>query len=854
MATDPVCGMTVSDEAELSAEYNSETYWFCSVGCQKAFVEEPEKYLRKADKPVLVTLSSGLMLSSELTNSAAASAESCCSSREPQQNSCCSNEPKETKSCCSGTCEPSDKRQTTAKPGQYTCACHPEIVSEQAGDCPKCGMSLERVASTKRSDISGQAVYTCPMHPEIEQDEPGDCPICGMALERKEAAPTVDDETDAELTDMTRRFWVGLALGLPVMLLAMGPMLGLPIYALISPRTSQFLQLALATPVVLWYGWPFFVRGWTSIVNRHGNMFTLIAIGVGAAFGFSVIATAAPGLFPNKFVGSNGTVHVYFEAAAMIVVLVLLGQVLELRARRRTSGAIQELMSLTPPTAHLVDGNKEREVSLDEIAKGSLLRVRPGEKVPVDGVISEGRSTVDESMLTGEPVPVEKTAGNKVIGGTVNGNGSFLMEAEQVGSDTVLSQIVTMVASAQRSRAPIQRVADVAAGYFVPFVVGTAIVAFIAWMIFGPEPAFAYALVNAVAVLIVACPCALGLATPMSIMVGVGRAAQEGVLFKDAAALERLKSCDTLIVDKTGTLTEGRPTLTDVFVLNEMKADALLRTAAAVESHSEHSLATAVVRAANDRDLTFDPAEEFDSVSGQGVLGTVNSQRVVIGKPELVGSIDGLEEAAKQFRSDGKTAFFVSIDDQPAGVLAITDPIKNSAAKSLKALREAGLHVIMLTGDHKATAKVVAEQLDISEFRSGASPQNKHDFIADKQSGGHVVAMAGDGINDAPALAAADVGIAMGTGTDVAIESAGVTLVKGNLDGIVRAVDLSQAVLRNIKQNLFFAFIYNGIGVPIAAGILYPWTGWLLSPMFAAAAMSLSSVSVISNALRLRKA
>ena len=873
--TDPVCGMAVRSADAPAHEFEGTEYRFCSESCRAKFTAEPTRYLAKSES-----------CCGSKIESASQAKESCCGTKaaDVQENdSCCSSPmrlepPSGGGSCCSGTDRPKPAKgrglQLTvldSPPPQrvegatgYTCGCHPEIVTDEPGDCPKCGMSLEPIMPKQPAGGSTATIYTCPMHPEIERDEPGDCPICGMALEPKTIdVRSAENEPDAELVDMQRRFWVGLALGIPVLILAMGPMVGLPLDGLISPRTNQWLQMLLSTPIVLWCGWPFFVRAWNSVKNRHGNMFTLIAIGVAAAFGYSVIATIAPGLFPETFKGGHGEtttgehaglVGIYFEAAAMIVVLVLLGQVMELRARRQTGGAIRELMSLAPPTARLVEGGTEREVPLDQVKVEQQLRVRPGEKIPVDGRVADGSSQVDESMLTGEPVPVSKSTGDRVIGGTVNGTGSLLMEAEQVGGETTLSRIVAMVAKAQRSRAPIQRVADKAAGYFVPFVVGVAVIAFVAWLIFGPEPALAFALVNAVAVLIVACPCALGLATPMSVMVGVGRAAKDGVLFKDAAALERLKECDTLVVDKTGTLTEGRPTLTDVVPNEGVDREQLLKLTAALEMRSEHPLAEAVVRGAREQGVELPNATEFQSVTGRGVRGRVDGREVAIGRPEVVGDVTSMETEADRLRDEGKTVFFVALDGRLAGLLAITDPIKESSRAAIQALHERGVKIVMLTGDHEATARVVAETLGIDDYRAGVSPEEKHDYIAAAKDEGRVVAMAGDGINDAPALAAADVGIAMGTGTDVAIESAGVTLVKGDLRGIARAVELSEDVLRNIKQNLFFAFIYNGLGVPVAAGVLYPFTGWLLSPMLAAAAMSLSSVSVISNALRLRSA
>ena len=721
--------------------------------------------------------------------------------------------------------------------------------------------SLPILDSVPPQPVAGATGYTCGCHPEIVADIPGDCPKCGMALEPILPQPHNDAASppDAELTSMRRRFWIGLALAVPVLLLAMGPMVGLDLLA-VSPRASQWLQLLFTTPIVWGCGWPVFVRAANSVRQRHGNMFTLIAIGVGAAYGYSVVATAAPGLFPAAFRragpvdGDAGTVDVYFEAAAMIVVLVLLGQVLELRARHRTGSAIRELLSLVPPTARLITDDGDREVPADAVRVGQRLRVRPGERVPVDGRVVGGTSSVDESMLTGEPRPVAKSDGDAVTGGTINGNGSLVMQATQVGSDTQLARIVAMVAAAQRSRAPIQRIADAVAGYFVPLVLAAAALTFVVWLLAGPSPALSFAVVNAVAVLIVACPCAVGLATPMSVMVGIGQAARQGVLFRDAAALERLHACGTIIVDKTGTLTEGRPTLTEVVATGPTGDADLLRLAAAVEAASEHPLAEAVVRGARDRGSDVVPAADFESVPGQGVRGLVDGRRVAVGSPDLVGDVGPLEQTAIRLRREGQTVFFVAVDRQPSGLIAIADPIKASAAAAVTSLHTLGRRVVMLTGDHESTARVVASQLGIDKVRAGVCPRDKHDFVAAMQSEGHAVAMVGDGVNDAPALAAADVGIAIGTGTDVAIESAGVTLVGGDLAGLVRAVDLSGQVLANIRQNLVFAFLYNGLGVPIAAGVLYPVTGWLLSPMLAAAAMSLSSVSVIANALRLRSA
>ncbi len=711
--------------------------------------------------------------------------------------------------------------------------------------------------SDAEKEVPTGTLYTCPMHPEIEQDHPGDCPKCGMALEPKEFTG-VDQEDESELRDMTRRFWVGLALTLPVFIIAMGSHLpGDPVGELIPKRISKWIELVLATPVVLWAGWPFFKRGWRSIVTWNLNMFTLISIGTGTAYLYSTVAALFPHLFPGSF-QHHGEVALYFEASAVIIVLVLLGQVLELRARKRTSSAIKELMGLAPKQARVVRDGKEQDVPLDEVQEGELLRVRPGEKVPVDGVITEGSSSIDESMLTGEPVPVDKTAGDPVTGATINQTGSFLMEAKKVGRDTVLSQIVRMVGAAQRSRAQIQHLADRFAAVFVPSVVGVALLTFVIWAWAGPEPRFAYALVNAVAVLIIACPCALGLATPMSIMVGVGRGARSGVLIKNAEALEVMEKVGTVIVDKTGTLTEGRPTVTEIVAEEGLDRDELLRLAASVEQNSEHPLATALVKAAEDKALQLAKVSDFDSTTGGGVAAKVDGKTVLVGKPAFlkdadVTNLDDLRERADELQGKGHTVIFAAIDGRVAGILAVSDPIKPRTPAAIKALHELGLKIHMVTGDNEQTARSVADELGIDEVRAGVAPDDKHEYVRQQRNNGQVVAMAGDGINDAPALAAADVGIAMGTGTDVAIESAGITLVKGDLGGMVKAVHLSRAVMRNIRQNLFFAFVYNSLGIPIAAGLLYPFFGLLLSPMIAAAAMSFSSVSVVSNALRLRR-
>ncbi|MDZ4741481.1 MAG: heavy metal translocating P-type ATPase [Alphaproteobacteria bacterium] len=700
-------------------------------------------------------------------------------------------------------------------------------------------------------------IYTCPMHSQISQIGPGSCPICGMALEPENAAEA-GQGPNAELADMTRRFWIGTALTVPVVALEMGAHLT-DLHLIIGGLLNNWLQLVLATPVVLWGGWPFFVRGWQSVINRSLNMFTLIAMGTGIAWGYSVVATLFPQIFPAAFRGMEGAVAVYFEAAAAITVLVLLGQVLELRARETTGGAIRALLDLAPKTARRVraDGTDE-VISLDLVHAGDRLRVRPGDSLPVDGIVLEGRSNVDESMVTGEPIPVAKTQGDRVIGGTINQTGAFVMEAQKVGRDTMLARIVDLVAKAQRSRAPIQRLADQVSGWFVPAVIAVAMVAFAAWSIWGPEPRVSYGLIAAVAVLIIACPCALGLATPMSIMVGVGRGAQSGVLIKNAEALERLEKIDTLIVDKTGTLTEGKPKVVAVEPALSVSRDELLRVAAALETSSEHPLAAAIVRAAQEAKLSLPAVERFESVTGKGVTGTIEGKSAAIGNAKLVASLglkpDELEPVAEKLRNEGATAMFVVLDGKPAGVIAVADPIKTTTAAAIAALKAEGIRVIMVTGDNRTTAGAVARQLGIEDIRADVLPEQKSEIVEKLRAEGRIVAMAGDGVNDAPALAAADVGIAMGTGTDVAIESAGITLVKGDLSGIVRARRLSRQVMRNIRQNLFFAFIYNAAGVPIAAGVLYPVFGVLLSPIIAAAAMALSSVSVIANSLRLRAA
>lgn len=784
----------------------------------------------------------------------------------------------------------------------YICPMHPEVRDVKKSDCPICGMFLQpedEVACTSRGEHSHTendhahahchdttdtansstevksikggkydkvpddydgTVYTCPMHPEVRDVRNSGCPICGMALEPETV--TIGEEDTEELDDMTRRFWICTVLTLPLFIYAMSDMVGINLDQIgsydISGQLSQIIQLILATPVVVWGAAPFFVRGWQSIKSRNLNMFTLIALGVGAAFGFSIVATFFPGIFPDSFRDSAGHVGVYYEAAAVITTLVLLGQVLELKARSQTSGAIRALLELAPPTARRVDENgNEVEVSLDEVVSGDKLRVRPGEKLPVDGTVIDGSSSVDESMVTGEPIPVSKEQGDTVTGGTVNGTGTLLVEAVNVGADSTLFKIVQMVADAQRSRAPIQRLVDQVAGWFVPIVIVSSIITFIVWALFGPEPAMAYAMVNAIAVLIIACPCALGLATPMSIMVGTGMGAQNGVLIKNAEALETMEKVDTIVVDKTGTLTAGKPELTAIDALAGQYEDEFLALVAAVESASEHPLAEAIVRAAADKSLTIPKAQDFNSTTGEGVQAVVNGKKVAIGNSKLMQSLNSFDKElstkADVRRKDGETVMFVAIDGKAAGLVSVADPIKPSTADAIGLLHEAGLKVVMLTGDNEKTAQAVANKLGIDKVHADVSPEDKNRIVKEMQDSGKLVAMAGDGINDAPALAQANVGIAMGTGTDVAMESAGVTLLKGDLMGIAKAHKLSHATMRNIRQNLFFAFIYNAIGVPIAAGVLYPAFGLLLSPMIAAAAMSLSSVSVIGNALRLRR-
>jgi P-type Cu+ transporter len=821
---DPVCGMAVSPAtAEGKFDYEGETYYFCNPNCLRKFSAAPQVYLNNARR--LAAVGHPVVQLGGKSGSQPVMA----------------------------TAQPQPETRIVREGAEYTCPMDPEVVQTGPGVCPKCGMALEPVTPASPAT---KTEYVCPMHPQIVRDKPGSCPICGMALEPR--VVTMEEEENPELKDMKRRFWVSVALTLPVLFLAMSEMIPRqPIQHALSPRLLTFIQFAFATPVVLWGGRPFFERGWASIVNRSPNMFTLIAIGTGAAWLYSVIATFLPNIFPASFRGHGGEVAVYFEAAAVITTLVLLGQALELRARSRTSSAIKMLLGLAPKTARVIrpDGVEE-DIPLDQVHPGDLLRVRPGEKVPVDGVVIEGRSSVDESMVTGEPMPVEKIEGGKVTGGTVNGTGGFVMRAERVGVDTLLAQIVRMVGEAQRSRAPIQRLADVVSAWFVPAVVAIAAITFLIWALAGPEPRMAYALVNAVAVLIIACPCALGLATPMSVMVGTGRGATAGVLIKNAEALETLEKVDTLVVDKTGTLTEGKPKLTMFANTGVVDDETALRLAASLERSSEHPLAAAFVTAANERGLKLAPVSEFRSVTGKGVIGRVDGRAIALGNQSLLAELGidlgaGAEKAA-EWRERGATVIFFAVDKRLAHLFGVEDPIKESSREAIRELHEKGLRIVMLTGDNRATAQAVARRLGIDEVIAEVLPEHKSEFVARLQSEGRIVAMAGDGVNDAPALARAHVGIAMGAGTDVAMESADLTLVQGDLRGIVRAIKLSRATMRNIRQNLFFAFVYNALGVPIAAGALYPIIGLLLNPMIASAAMTFSSVSVITNALRLR--
>ena len=760
-------------------------------------------------------------------------------------------DPEQGGHCCAHHHDPDVKPSAGAK---YFCPMCAGVESDVPGDCPKCGMALERNTAWVGS---GKTLYTCPMHPEVQQDHPGDCPKCGMPLEPASAGADVDDE-EADLRRLARKLWVGAVLALPVFVSAMAGMIpGLAANTESASAWRRWMEFVLATPVVFWAGDFIWRRAFNSIRHRSANMYTLLALGIGSAYAFSVVALLAPGLFPHEM-QHGGAAGLYFEAAAVITVLAIFGEYLQERARRRTGQAVKALLDLAPKTARRVRGPQEDDVPLDQIQVGDVLRVRPGEKVPIDGVILEGTSNVDESMLTGESIPVEKAQGDRVIGATVNQTGGFLMRAEKVGADTLLSQIVHMVAQAQRSRAPIQALADKVSAWFVPAVIAVAVLTAIAWLIWGPEPALAYAITNAVAVLIIACPCALGLATPMSIMVGVGRGAQLGVLIRDAAALQRAEKVTHLITDKTGTLTEGRPKLTELYTAGGFGEEKLVAWAAALEKGSEHPLAHAVVKAAEERKLALPEVQDFRSVTGAGVIGVIDGKRVRVGKrawlaEEGVGVASGFDENAARLLQTGGTVIWAAVENDVVGVLALADPIKATTGDAIRHLHELGLKVVMLTGDNRVTAEAVGRKLGIDDVRAELAPQDKQRVVEELRGQGHVVAMAGDGINDAPALAAADVGIAMGTGTDIAIESAGITLVKGDLRGIVNALALSRRVMKNIRQNLFLAFVYNSAGVPLAAGVLYPLLGWLLNPMFAGVAMALSSVSVITNALRLRR-
>jgi Cu+-exporting ATPase len=800
---DPVCGMMVDPlNAAGQFEHAGKMYYFCNPRCLDRFSHDPDGYLTGKHSQ----------------------------SMEPD----------------------------SAQPGAtYICPMCPGVESSKPAACPKCGMALEpdiAIAPAIKTE------YVCPMHPEVVEDQPSSCPKCGMALEPREIA--LEEEENPELTDMTRRFWIGLVLALPVFFLAMSDMIpGQPVHQFLSPSLMHWVQWILSTPVVLWCGWPFFQRAWASLIHHSLNMFTLIALGTGTAYVYSAVATLAPEIFPDSFRGEGGEVAVYFEAAAVITVLVLLGQVLELRARSQTGSAIKALLGLAPKTARRIRENgTEEDIPVKAVHPGDKLRIRPGEKIPIDGVILQGQSAVDESMITGESIPVEKEAGARVTGGTVNGTGTLVMRVERVGRDTVLSQIVRMVSEAQRSRAPIQRMADLVAGYFVPIIVGVAVLTFLIWAFLGPEPRMAHALVNAIAVLIIACPCALGLATPMSIMVGTGRGATAGVLMKHAEALEQLEKVDTLVVDKTGTLTEGKPKLMSVISISDLSEEDLLRLVASLERNSEHPLSSAIVNGAKDKGLDLWEAQDFQSKTGKGVIGTIQGNSMALGTPKFLEeefqmnpeAFGPLTDKAEYLRRDGQTVIFVAIDHRAVGIVGVADPVKTSTPEAIRLLHEEDIQVVMVSGDHQQTAHAVAQKLGIDEVKAEVLPEQKGQIVKHLQAQGRIVAMAGDGINDAPALAQAHVGIAMGTGTDVAMESAGITLVKGDLRGIARARRLSQATMRNIRQNLFFAFFYNAIGVPIAAGVLYPMFGILLSPMIAAAAMTFSSVSVITNALRLR--
>jgi len=791
--------MTIENkEAVATSSYKGTTYYFCSVPCKEKFDKNPDAFTAEKAPALTENVSSGDVI--------------------------------------------------------YTCPMHPEERKEGPGSCIKCGMALEPEVP---SISSSKTEWTCPMHPEVVSDKPGNCPKCGMALEPRTV--TAEEKENPELINMSRRFWVSLVLSVPIVLIAMRHLIpGMAgIERIVPPDILKWIEFIFATPVVLWGAWPFFVRGWQSVIHRSPNMFTLIGLGTGVAYVYSVVAMIFPDIFPESFRSKDGMVGVYFEAAAVIVTLVLLGQVLELRARSRTGAAIKALLGLSPKTARKISDGKEEDVPLEQVQPGDLLRVRPGEKVPVDGVVEEGSSSIDESMVTGEPIPVQKQKGDRVIGATVNGTGALIMKAEKVGADTLLAQIVHMVAEAQRSRAPIQKLVDIVAGYFVQTVIAIAIITFIVWAWIGPEPRFAYALINAVAVLIIACPCALGLATPMSIMVATGKGATMGVLFKNAEAIEVMKKVNTLVVDKTGTLTVGKPKLVEIVPSSGFDEKEILKLAASLERGSEHPLAAAIVKGAEEKSIAIINAKSFESITGKGVTGIVEGKKISLGNRKLLEDqkidLGELSSKAEAMRSDGQTVMFVAVDGKAAGLVGVADPIKETTPEAIAGLHKDGVKVVMLTGDSRTTAQAVAKKLGLDDVVAEVLPDQKANVVKDLQNKGRFVAMAGDGINDAPALAQAHVGIAMGTGTDVAMESAGVTLVKGDLRGILRARLLSRSTMRNIKQNLFFAFVYNALGVPIAAGVLYPFFGILLSPMIAAAAMSFSSVSVVGNALRLRR-
>jgi Cu+-exporting ATPase len=829
---DPVCGMIIEDKnAAATFAYDGTIYYFCSKACKGKFENNPSSYIvEKNAYEAGRGPAAKLALHPEKKKRASVSCPDC------------------------GRELVSDALHEHAARTEWTCPMHLEIRHTGPGACPKCGMALE---PDEPQAVSTKTEWTCPMHPEIVRDSPGSCPICGMALEPKTVS--LEETENPELIDMTRRFKIGIVLSVPLIYIAMGSFIPMISPVKIFPmRLIKWLEFILATPVVLWGGWPFFVRGWKSIVTWNPNMFTLIGLGTGVAYTYSVVAALLPDIFPVSFRGPNGEVGTYFEAAAVITVLVLLGQVLELRARSKTGAAIKALLGLAPKTARRIKDGTEGDIPLEEVKTGDRLRVRPGEKVPVDGVVLEGTSSIDESMITGEPIPVEKRAGDHLVGATVNGTGSFVMQAEKVGSETLLAQIVKMVAEAQRSRAPIQRMADIVAGYFVQIVVAIAIVTFIVWAWVGPEPRFVYALVNAVAVLIIACPCALGLATPVSIMVSMGKGASAGVLFKSAEAIELMRKVDTLVVDKTGTLTVGKPKLNYVIPHGGYDDMSLLQYAASVERGSEHPLAASIVAGAQEKGIASKDIEHFQSFTGKGVEGRVDGHAVVLGNRALLDELridlGELSAKADSLRKDGQTVMFVAIDGKIAGLLGMADPIKETTSDAIKQLHDDGIRIVMLTGDNMTTATTVAKKLKIDDVVAEVLPDQKAAVVKRLQDGGHFVAMAGDGINDSPALAQAQVSIAMGTGTDVAVQTAGITLVKGDLRGILRARLLSRATIKNIKQNLFFAFVYNSLGIPLAAGVLYPFLGILLSPIFAAAAMSFSSVSVIGNALRLRGA